>query len=260
QIAKDEKLKENTLPGNLVAFAKEKCEIRGDGKMNFGVNTGQFKVTPIGNITQKLGSGNPVMKVALMCDFPFSDDAMKKMADKIINYPDIQQFDYEKSNYEKALRELIGMEKADKVIADLSLHGEVKRFPDELEKSIVFADVTLKWIPEEGIWLSEGKLAISNINNKQIFKYVDGRVMIQKGRSFDQVSIVIKLDDSNWYFFTYAKELMEVTSSDSNFNKIVQETKDDKRKYKGEKGQQDFEYRFNNNRRGRAQELLDRAN
>lgn len=260
QIATDEKLKENTLPGNLVAFAKEKCEIRGDGKMNFGVNTGQFKVTPIGNITQKLGSGNPVMKVALMCDFPFSDEAMKKMADKIINHPDIQQFDYEKSNYEKALRELIGMEKADKVIADLSLHGEVKRFPDELEKSIVFADVTLKWIPEEGIWLSEGKLAISNINNKQIFKYVDGRVMIQKGRSFDQVSIVIKLDDSNWYFFTYAKELMEVTSSDSNFNKIVQETKDDKRKYKGEKGQQDFEYRFNNNRRGRAQELLDRAN
>jgi hypothetical protein len=260
QISTDEKLKENTLPGNLVAFAKEKCELKGDGKMSFGLKTGQLKLTPIGSVNQNLATGKTSMKVALMVDFPFDKDILKKVGDKINNYPDIQPFEYEKSNYEKALRELIGMKDADKVIADLSLHGEVKRFPDELEKSMFFSDVTLNWIPEEGIWLSEGKIGISNFFNKQIFKYVDGRIMILKGRTFDVVSIVLKLDDSNWYFFTYAKELMEVVSSDSNFNKSIQETKDDKRKYKGEKGEQDFEYRFNSNRRSRAQELLDRSN
>lgn len=260
QIAHEEKLQENTLPGNFVGFAKEKCEIRGDGKLSFGTNTGQLKIVPIGTVQQNLSTGKITMKVAIMMEFPFAESAMEKMAEKINNYPELPPFEYEKSNYEKALRELIGMEKSDKVISDLSLHGEIKKFPDELEKPIVIADVTLTWIPEEGIWLSEGKIAISNIYKKQIFKYVDGRIMIQKGRNFDVMSIVLKLDDSNWYFFTYSKEMMEVTSSDNAFNTIIQETKDDKRKYKGEKGEKDFEFRFNNAKRARAQELLDRSN
>ncbi|MBX7094462.1 MAG: hypothetical protein K1X56_07070 [Flavobacteriales bacterium] len=259
QIAKEDKLKENTLPGNFVAFAKEKCLLRGDGALSFGTKTGQMKVSPIGTVEQDLATGKTAMKVAIMFDFPFLESAMEKMADKINNYPELQPFEYEKSNYEKALRELIGMEKADKVISDLSLNGEVKKFPNELDKPIVLADVSMKWIPEEGVWISEGKIGISNIYKKQVFKYVEGRVMIQKGRQFDVVSIILKLDDQNWYFFTYSKEMLEVVSSDNAFNTAIQETKDDKRKYKGEKGEQDFEFRFNQAKRSRAQELLDRT-
>lgn len=259
QIAGEEKLKENMLPGNFVAFAKDKCEIRGDGTLNFGVNLGQVKVTPMGTVNYNLQNAKATMKVAIMINFPFNESAMEKMAEKIINFPDLLTFDYSKSNYEKALRELLGLEKADKVVADLSLDGEIKKFPDELNKALFIADVTMKWDAEMGAWVSDGVLGIGNIYKKQIFKYIPGKVIIQKGRKYDIITIVLKLDDQNWYYFTYEglKETMEVVSSDNNFNTIVQETKDDKRKYKGEKGEKDYEFRFNATKRAKAVQIVD---
>ncbi len=255
QIAREDKLKEHTLPGNFVAFAKEKCEIRGEGQLAFGTNFGQFKVIPIGTVTQNTATGEMSMKVAIVLDFPFSENAMEKMADKLINYPDLMPFDYTKSNYEKALRELVGLEKSDKMIADLGLYGEVKRFPSELDKPLVIADVSLKWVPGEDIFISTSKIGIANVYKKQLFKYVDGRIKIQKRRTGDIFSIVLQLDDNTWYYFTYKNEVMDACASDDNFNKQLQETKDDKRKFKGSKGEQDFEYRFGN-KRNEARNLM----
>lgn len=227
--------------------------------MDFGVNLDQVKITPIGTVNYNLLTGKATMKASIMFNFPFNENAMEKMADKINNFPDLLTFDYTKSNYEKALREFLGLQKADKVIADLSLTGEVKRFPDELSNSLFIADVTMIWDAEFGGWVSDGVLGIGNIYKKQIFKYVQGKITIMKGRKYDILTIVIKLDDQNWYYFTYEglKETMEVVSSDNNFNTIVQETKDDKRKYKGQKGERDYEFRFNATKRAKAIQIVD---
>jgi len=249
QIASMDKLKERSLPGNFISFTKEKCVINGDGKMNFGMDFGQVKVTPIGNMTHTITDHSSSMQVSMSINFPFSNDAMEKVAEKINNFPDLQPFDFTKSNYEKALRELIGIEKADKVVADLSLHGEVKRFPPELAATIVIADVKMVWVPNEACWISEGKIGLSNLFKKQVFKYVDGAIYIKKGTKYDEIRVVLALDENTIYYFTYKNNTgMEVASTDESFNNVILETKEDKMKFKGEKGERDFEYRFNKNK------------
>jgi hypothetical protein len=252
QIAAEDKLKERNLPGNFVAFSKEKCMISGDGKLSFGNNTGQMKITPIGTLTHDIKTGKTMMKVAIMLDFPFLESALEKVADKINNYPDLTAFDYTKSNYEKALRELVGLEKSDKVVSDLSIHGEVKRFPSELDKAIFLSDVTMKWDPLESHWISDGTIGVSNIYKKQVYKYIGARLRIKKGRQFDEVEFVIKLDDQNWYVFHYSREIMDVASSDKSFEEAIAGTKDDKRKYKGEKGIPDYEFRYSSSKRSKV--------
>lgn len=260
QIASIDKLKERTLPGNFLALTKEKCVINGDGKMDFGMSFGQVKVTPIGTMTHTLDDQKTTMQVSMSINFPFSEDAMEKAAEKINNFPDLQAFDYSKSNYEKALRELIGIEKADKVVADLSLHGEVKRFPSELASTIMIADVKMVWKKDLGIWVSEGPIGLSNLFKKQVFKYVYGKIYLKKGVKSDEIRVVLALDENTLYYFSYKNEMLDAWSTDDSFNKVIQETKDDKKKFKGEKGEKDFEYRFGSNKGPQARSWIDWEN
>lgn len=257
QIASPDKLKERTLPGNFISFTKENCVINGDGKMNFGMDFGQVKITPIGTMKHNLVDKSSSMQVSMSINFPFSEDAMEKAAEKINNFPDLLPFDFTKSNYEKALRELIGIEKADKVVADLSLHGEVKRFPSELAATIVIADVKMVWVPAEACWISEGKIGLSNLFKKQVFKYVDGKIYLKKGAKSDELRVALVLDENSIYYFSYKNGLLDTWSSDENFSKVIQETKDDKKKFKGEKGEKDFEYRYGSNKGPQARQWAD---
>jgi hypothetical protein len=43
--------------------------------------------------------------------------------------------------------------------------------------------------------------------------------------------VYIELDSGNWYFFEYKLNVMNVMSSDKDFVTILQEVKDDKRKF-----------------------------
>jgi hypothetical protein len=65
-----------------------------------------------------------------------------------------------------------------------------------------------------------------------------------KRKTGDQIQFAIWLDDttpeSAYYYFKYVNGLMSVYSSDSQFNNTITETKDDKKKFKGEKGVKDL--------------------
>jgi hypothetical protein len=50
------------------------------------------------------------------------------------------------------------------------------------------------------------------------------------------------VDDENWYYFNYTRGLLQAFASDKEFNTILMETKDDKRKNAGTKKEFDFTY------------------
>jgi hypothetical protein len=247
QIAQEDKLKEASLPGNFVGYAKEKCIVRGDGRLSFGTKTSQFKAVPVGTVEQNLKTGAVTMKATVMFDFPFFEGLMEKLADKILNYPDIQPFENDpvKSIYEKSLRELIGVEKSDEIIANLSLGKERWKLPDEIAKPLVFTDVSFKLVQEDPMthWISTGRLVLTNVYKKQIYKYIDGKIIVSHGRQGDEVTIVLKLDDANLYYFHYSnvKGRFTVYSTDPSFKSTISEAKSDKLNFKGKDGDKDFE-------------------
>ncbi len=241
-ISNMDKLKEKSLPGNFVALNTESCMMEGDGLFDFGANLGQIEVTPIGEMTYDPNKQALEIKATVALNFPFNDLAFDKMAKHITEYPDLNPVDLVNSTYEKSLREMIGLEKADKVISDLNIHGKVKRFPEELEKSIFLADVRFKWDAEQNAYVSYADIGIANLKKKQIYKYVRGKVVIKKTRTRDEINIMLQMDENNFYYFNYRGGLMQAYSTNEEFNTVILETKKDKTKFKGAKGVEDYQF------------------
>ena len=140
-------------------------------------------------------------------------------------------------------------DEGDKLIAEANLHGEFKKLPDALRKTFVFNDLKMRWDNESNSYKSFGKIGISNIGNKQVNKYVDGKVQIIKKRSGDVLTIYLEIDKNNWYFFTYTRGIMQAISSDVDFNTSIQSVKPDKRKSKAKKGTQSYQFMYSTTRR-----------
>ncbi len=242
QISNVDKLEERSLPGNFISLNTENCEMKGSGKFNFGVNLHQFRNNPIGNITYNPSSKKTDIRTALALNFPFNEAAMEKMAKHINEYPEVEPVDFNNSMYEQALRELVGLEVSDKAISDLSIHGKVKKMPKELEVTLFLSDLNFSWDASQNAYISNGKIGIANMYKKQVFKQVEGKVVIQKRKTGDEISIYLELDENNFYYFNYKRGLMQAYSTNTDFNTVIEETKKDKTKFKGKKDEEDYQY------------------
>lgn len=244
QISNMDKLKEKSLPGNYVSLNVESCKLEGDGKFDFGAKLDQVELLSIGEIDYDPTKAKMDIKSSISIKFPFNNIALDKMAKHISEYPDLAALDLENSTYEKALREQVGLEVADKVVSDLSIHGKVKKFPEELESQIYLADIRFKWDEKRNAYVSYSDIGIANLNKKQVFKYVRGKVVIYKGRTGDKISIFLQMDENNFYYFSYTRGLMSTYSTNEEFNTVILETKKDKTKFKGGKGIEDYMFQL----------------
>lgn len=242
QISNQEKLIERSLPGNFISLNTESCIVGGDGVFGFGVNLHQVHVTSVGEITHNIVTNEMEIDASLVIDFHMNDKSMGSMVTKINDYPDVPAFDISYSTYEKSLREILGLEDADKIISDLTLKGKT-RMPKELETTLVIGSVKFVYLPSENAYVSTGPIGIVNSGKDLIMKQVEGSILIEKGRNGkDKITIMLQLDENNYWYFSYGSGLMKVYSSDTEFNSEVQETKPDDRKSKGEKGEDNYQY------------------
>ena len=99
--------------------------------------------------------------------------------------------------------ELVDKKTSDKLISDLNLTGQFKKVPDELNNTIFFGDVKYEWDPLNDSYVSVGALGIATMGKKQIFKYIKGKIEVEKGRSGDIIRLYLELDPANWYYFEY---------------------------------------------------------
>jgi len=99
-----------------------------------------------------------------------------------------------------------------------ALLGEVRNFPAELNKTLVLTQLHLYWDHSTRSYRSIGQIGVGNIFGHQINRLVDGMVEITKRSTGDFFDIYLKLDDNNWYYFRYTREMLQVISSDRAFN------------------------------------------
>jgi hypothetical protein len=107
------------------------------------------------------------------------------------------------------------------VKSDLELLGKFKKFPEELVRTIFLADVRLKWDSTSKTWLSYGLIGIGNIGKNQHYRYVKGIIEMTKKKNGDEFTIYLELSKNDWYFFNYHNNMMQVLSSNLDFNDLV---------------------------------------
>ncbi len=242
QIASREKLTTPLLPGSLLALNTEHCILRGEGPFNLGTVFGQVKLQSFGGVDYYIVPDSASFDLVMALDFFFVDDGMK-MISNALKEANLMAADLSKDKYKRALGEIMGVKDADELITEISLYGNMKKIPSELNHTFVFSDVMFKWNPLTNSFMSQGPIGIGNMQKNQINKYVKGYIEITKKRSGDILDIYLEVNENQWYYFNYSRNLMQAISSQTEFNTMITELKPEKRTSKGEKGEDT--YRFN---------------
>lgn len=249
RVSNRDKLEEMSFTGNYLSLSTKNCKVYGEGKIDLGNKTGQVKLNSAGIVQHNQLDNQAIFDLFLITDFFFTDVALKKMAKKLEETTSLDPVKIDRPTFEKGLREVLGKTEGDKLIAQINLQGGIKKMPDAMKKPLVFNDIKFKWDNESNSYKSFGKLGISNIDNKQINKYVNGKVQLIKKRSGDVLTVYLEVDRNTWYFFTYTRGLMQAISSDAEFNAAIQEVKPDKRKLKVGKRQEPYQFMYSTERK-----------
>ncbi len=243
KIGSLEKLTDESLPGNLLSFDKNYCNLYGEGSLDLAVEFGQAKITAVGNTIYESDSGLTTMNVMLGFDFFFSDEAMMVMANDIFVVPTLEPVDMSTGQYKKGIRELIGVEQANSLTQESSLYGVMAELPGEIRKyRILLTDVKLKWNQETSSYRSVGKIGIGNIMNKQLNVKTEGYLEIQKKKSGDMFDLYLKLDNETWYYFAYTRGVLQALSNNHSFTNPIQELKTGQRRLDVKSGETSYIY------------------
>lgn len=248
-IASKDKLKGMTLEGNQLSMSRRQCILTGHGKINLGGDLGRLKAEAYGKMNYYMIPDSANFEVVLLTDFPFDSDALEMISNEI-STKNLQGVNTSRSIYQKALTDIMGEEEAEKVLGDFSLMGKFRKYPSQLEKTIVFNNLNLKWNYATRSYISYGDLGIGSIGKEQINKYVTGYVEIQRKRTGDVMNIYIEFDNGkNWYYFNYRNNLLQTISSNTEYNTYIREMKDDKRTVKKDKQGEEYSFIISNLRK-----------
>lgn len=248
RISNINKLTQNSLPGQYMSLASEECKVYNEGKLGFGINPGQVNISTVGNIQHNLKDNKVELDVMILLDFFFDskliDDMGKIMAENALGEPS----NFERETYQRGLREFMGTDAADKLIATITLTGEFRKFPSELEKNMFLTEVKLKWNPETDSYQSVGKIGVGNIGKRQVNVKVNGKVEVEVGR-IPAITVYLESDKETWWYFQYSRNVMQAFSSLDEFNTTITDLKPDKRKIKAEKGELPYSFMLSSKRR-----------
>lgn len=244
RISNKEKLVERSLPGNYISFSTKECTVYGEGKMNLGSDLGQVELLTVGNATHNTVNQTTDFDLVLGTRFFMSEKAMDVLMEDINASTSLAATDPARQTFQRALTEIVDQKKADKLISEVKLYGSYKKFPEELEYTFFFTDVKMSWNTKTHSYISTGKLGLGSMGKTQFNKFVPGTIILErkKGVGQDILSIYLELDNSKWYTFRYSNGIMLTYSSNTKFNDIIKEVKDDDRKKEGKDGQRSFRY------------------
>lgn len=248
-ISSKEKIKNRELTGNFLSLHRTFCNLYGEGKIDLKAKLGQLKTFTIGSVNHEMNKDQTTVDVIMALDFFIDEPTLQIMADTFANAPQLPAVNMKRQLYTKGLAELVGQKTADVLIRETSLFGNYKKFPDVLNHSILITDLKLRWNSETNSYRSIGKIGIGNVMKTQVNKMFNGYLEIEKTRTGDAFGLYLEIDKANWYFFYYKRGLMQVYSSNSNWNNIIHEMKTSKRKMEVPKGEESYLYFLSNMRK-----------
>ena len=229
-IASREKIIDQTLPGNMVAFDKNFCVLLSEGNIDFGAKLDLVKFTGAGKVIHTIDSGKVNINAIIALDFHFSSEALRVMADEIRYMPSLKPVNLNSELNNKGMKDLLGISVASQVKEEMDLFGTSKNLPKEFHYELLLNDVNLYWNESTSSFRSKGKIGIGFIGPQPINVYVDGYIEIQRRRSGDMLDIYLKGDESTWYYFSYFKGVMMTQSGNNNYNTIISKIKLNDRK------------------------------
>jgi hypothetical protein len=239
QISNKEKLVNRGAKGNYISLHTESCSLNGDGKINLGMDYGPVTMDAVGVVSYIMSTGKTDLNVTLALRAPFDEKAFTEVAKKTKEIETLSDADFSSTTLEQAIMEWVDLETADKIKSDYTLKKELKRVPKAMQDAIVITGLRLTSYtkpgdPQRGLKTSTAQAAIVNMYDEPVMKYVPLKMFAQQRVNIgDRFGLMIDIPASYLYFFDYdyRKEgVMNILSSDTEFNTEIKELKSDKKK------------------------------
>ncbi len=230
-LTSKEKLANPTLHGGKITFDKNLCLIESEGPVNTGANFDLLKMATAGKVIHNIDSSYAEFNGIMAFDFHFTNEGLALMASDISTVPSLKPVALGGDLYNKALKDILGVNAARALNEELSLYGTTTSLPKEYTFELLLNDVTLYWNAPTSSFRSKGKIGIGMIGNKPMNIYLDGYIEVQRKRSGDLLDIYLKADNNTWYYFSYFRGVLMSLSSNSNYNLLLNDIKPNQRKH-----------------------------
>lgn len=253
RISSFEKLNERSLPGNYVSLNTETCMLEGEGKLNLSHRMPHINVQPVGNYTFNTIEKSFYSDIMLSVGFLLDDNLWSIMVKDIKTGEGAKGVNTERPIYATGLRDLIGKKEADELLGRMSL-GRSVRVPDGLRgkdfTTLFFSELPITYLPENDSYIAKGdNIGVGNIGKEMLNLYVKGGFEFVNKRQGTDMFIYMDLD-KHWYAFKYraSSGIMQVYSSNEEFNAALNKVKTDKRRIKATKTNKQYLYQLGNKR------------
>lgn len=240
-ITSAEKLEDPESKGNILSFNSNTCIMHGDGVMSLGDGRSQMNMRSWGTIDYDLNNDNMVMDMVLTLDFFFSDDILKQTAVRINEETLLEGTDLGRTAFLTALNEELKPKARKSFNQDVADYGAPGEFPKELQGTIMFSDIKLKWTPEAVSFLSEGKVGIGALGDNTVNKKMTGYMEIQRKKRGDEIYIYIEPDRSTQFYIEYKRNMLSLYTNEAAIMDIIKEIDLNKRRNEA-KGLPPFTY------------------
>ena len=245
RISTPDKLKQLDLSDNYLSLSKRNCVLSGEGSVDLAMKPGPVQMDAYGRARYFMKQDSTSLYVSIPLDFHFSDKALELMANDLNNRMDADAVNLDNEAFTTALGQIFGNEEAQKLMTEITTQGGAfKKVPKGLISTILISDVQMKWNPRTRSYVSTGQIGIASMGKTQINKYFDGRLEIKNKGSYTTLTLALDLGGKEFYYFTYNSSSgeMRTISSNTEFNKIIDETKADDRKMKSKEEGKTIKY------------------
>lgn len=229
-IASREKLQNQNLPGNMIRFKVDRCEIEAEGKIDLGIYAGQVKIDAAGSVYHDLNVDSVEMDLMMVMDYYLPSEVLEIMAKSYASNTEMEAADLSDEVFTKSLSELLDEKTAAELLKNLSLYGSYRKIPDKLEKSLVIPTIRLRWNSSEKTYESLGDFAVGNIGKTEVNRLVRGKLELLKTRASNEFTMYLELGYTGWYYLEYKRNNLFIVSSDDVFNFALKELKPERRR------------------------------
>jgi len=241
QISTKEKLLNRSEKGNFIALHTESCSLNGEGNVYLGMDYGDVVIDAVGIVNYNQSTGATTMNLTARFDMPLDKGVMQDVADRISAVELLKPMDFSSNTLEQAMVQWTDRKTADKLKSDYTLKGEIKKLPDEFEKSIVLTGLKLESFnninnEEKGLISAASTATLVNLYGKPVLKNIPIRAFFQQiysGSGADDFAMQFDIPALD-YFFSYEMTkndgILRIISSDTAMNDAINSIKEEKRK------------------------------
>ena len=225
---------------DLLIFNITECTFSLYGTPDFNLNLGRVGFYSFGLLQHNFHEDLTSFDAVIGLNFFFEQRALNILIESLesLNVGAEQNTD----KFVDFIRTQVPRRDADRLETEIGMFGSMRRMPSNLERTILFSDVKLYWDEGSRSFVSIGNLGVAAIGSTQINRSVNGVMQIIRGPRGHTLNLYLEIAPREWYFFSYSDGLMQVISSEADFNDLITEQRASRRRQRGGEGRGRYEF------------------